>query len=205
MNPVNTAHWSALHSSGSANPEALRSRHTQNGDSVTLQGLEFDQLYTEHSQAIFYLALRMLGSPAAAEDATHDVFLKAYRKITINHCINTKNSWKSRHIVHAGFPETYESMPDKLPRSEHPSQRPDNALQQKELGERIQRTLDLLSEEYRLLLLLIADEKLSYEEIAELTQQSTDSVRGKLYRARKAFSCQFKKIEKLQRTDLGSA
>ena len=221
MNPANTAHWSALHSSGLANPKDPSSRHTQNGDSITLQRLEFDQLYTEHSQAIFYLALRMLGSSAAAEDATHDVFLKAYRKmdqfrgaakprtwlyrITINHCINTKNSWKSRHIVHAGFPETYESMPDKLPRSEYPSQRPDNALQHKELGERIQRTLDLLSEEYRLLLLLIADEKLSYEEIAELTQQSTDSVRGKLYRARKAFSSQFEKIEKLQRTDLGSA
>ena len=40
----------------------------------------FAGLYDEHSRAIFYLALRYLGDPQKAEDATHDVFLKAFRK-----------------------------------------------------------------------------------------------------------------------------
>ena len=31
-------------------------------------------LYDEHSRAIYYLALRFLGDPQKAEDATHDVF-----------------------------------------------------------------------------------------------------------------------------------
>jgi hypothetical protein len=63
---------------------------------------ELDAIYQENSRPIYYLALRMLGDPTQAEDATHDVFLKAYRKlgefkgqssirtwlyrITINHC-----------------------------------------------------------------------------------------------------------------------
>jgi RNA polymerase sigma-70 factor, ECF subfamily len=64
-------------------------------------------------------------------------------------------------------------------------------LEVKELGHRIQKTLDALPEEYRLLLLLIADEELSYDEIASLTGQSADAVRGKLYRARKAFGQHF--------------
>src|SRR5512138_1459966 len=67
---------------------------------------EFGQLYTEHSRAIYYLALRLLGDPDKAEDATHDVFLKAFRKldsfrgeaswrtwlyrIAINHCHNLR-------------------------------------------------------------------------------------------------------------------
>jgi RNA polymerase sigma-70 factor (ECF subfamily) len=67
------------------------------------------------------------------------------------------------------------------------------ALQTKELGQRIQTTLEGLPEEYRLLLLLVADEKLSYDEIASLTGQSADAVRGKLHRARKAFAQNFKK------------
>ena len=65
---------------------------------------EFAAVYDEHSRAVYYLALRMLSNPTQAEDATHDVFLKAYRKlgefkgqssirtwlyrITINHCQN---------------------------------------------------------------------------------------------------------------------
>jgi DNA-directed RNA polymerase specialized sigma24 family protein len=50
-----------------------------------------------------------------------------------------------------------------------------------------------LSDEYRLLLLLVADEELSYEEIAALVGQSSDAVRGKLHRARKAFAARFEK------------
>ena len=47
--------------------------------------------------------------------------------------------------------------------------------------------------EYRLLLLLVADEQLSYEQVAALTDQTTDAVRGKLHRARKAFAILFQK------------
>jgi RNA polymerase sigma-70 factor, ECF subfamily len=41
--------------------------------------------------------------------------------------------------------------------------------------------------------LLIADEELSYEQIGALTEQSSDAVRGKLHRARKAFAALFEK------------
>jgi len=68
---------------------------------------------------------------------------------------------------------------------------PLRALETKELGQRIQKALDGLSAEYRLLLLLVADEQLSYEEVGTLTEQSPDAVRGKLHRARKAFAVLF--------------
>src|SRR5438309_8792308 len=76
---------------------------------------EFADLYVEHSRAIFYLALRLLSDPQKAEDATHDVFLKAFRKmdqfrgesswrtwlyrIAINHCHNLRQTWHERHIL----------------------------------------------------------------------------------------------------------
>jgi DNA-directed RNA polymerase specialized sigma24 family protein len=43
------------------------------------------------------------------------------------------------------------------------------------------------------LLLLVADEELSYDEIAALTDQTADAVRGKLHRARKAFTTMFQR------------
>lgn len=82
---------------------------------ATASSAEFAALYDEHSRAVYYLALRYLGDPQRAEDATHDVFLKAYRKlsefrghsafrtwlyrITINHCHNLQRSWNARHLV----------------------------------------------------------------------------------------------------------
>jgi RNA polymerase sigma-70 factor (ECF subfamily) len=158
---------------------------------------EFAAIYEEHSRPIFYLALRLLGDTAQAEDATHDVFLKAYRKledfkgrstlrtwlyrITLNHCSNLLQSWQHRHIQ----PATDDALWD---RAAGPAESPLRVLEVKELGQRIQKTLDALPEEQRRLLLLAADEKLSYEEIASLTGQTEDAVRGKLHRARKAFS-----------------
>lgn len=68
---------------------------------------------------------------------------------------------------------------------------PLRVLETKELGQRIQNTLDSLSDEYRLLLLLVADEELSYDEIATLLDQTADAVRGKLHRARKTFAARF--------------
>jgi RNA polymerase sigma-70 factor (ECF subfamily) len=166
-------------------------------------GLEpsgFADLYHEHSRAVYYLALRYLGDPQRAEDATHDVFLKVYRKldefrgeaafrtwlyrITINHCHNIQQSWHHRHIITTDD----ESVLDAAPAV---GESPLRILEIKELGERIQKTMDGLAPEYRLLLLLAADEEMSYEEIAGLTGQTADAVRGKLHRARKAFAARF--------------
>jgi RNA polymerase sigma-70 factor (ECF subfamily) len=161
---------------------------------------EFDAIYTEHSRAIYYLTLRFLGDPQKAEDATHDVFLKAYRKmdqfrgdsswrtwlyrIAINHCRNLQQAWYDRHM----FSNADEAVFDHAPaRGDSPLR----VLETKELGQRIQQALDKLPAEYRLLLLLVADEQMSYEQVGALTGQSADAVRGKLHRARKAFGVLF--------------
>jgi len=163
---------------------------------------EFGELYSEHSRAIYYLALRFLGDPDKAEDATHDVFLKAFRKmdqfrgdssfrtwlyrITINHCRNLQQAWHDRHIISNADDAVWETA---TARTDSPLR----VLETKELGLRIQKALDELPTEYRLLLLLVADEQMSYDQIATLTEQTPDAVRGKLHRARKAFTAHFQK------------
>jgi len=167
---------------------------------LVLEPAEFAELYQTHSRAVYYLALRYLGDPQKAEDVTHDVFLKVYRKfsefrgdsswrtwlyrITINHCHNVRQSWHSRNLVTNADEAVWDNAVAQ-------SDSPFRALETKELGQRIQTALDGLAEEYRLLLLLVADEELSYAEVAVLTEQSADAVRGKLHRARKAFAVLF--------------
>ena len=161
---------------------------------------DFAGIYAAHSQSIHYLALRLTGDPIQAQDITHDVFLKAFRnfdgfrgrsalrtwlyRITVNHCSHIRQSWAARKIQTAEDDAIFDRVDVQAPNPLH-------VLETKELGERIQRTLDSLPEEYSLLLLLVADQELSYEQIAEVTGQSPDAVRGKLHRARKAFSRAF--------------
>jgi len=163
---------------------------------------EFSAVYATHSQPIYYLALRLLGDPAQAQDAVHDVFLKAFRnfagfrgdseirtwlyRITLNHCSNLRQSWSARNIHTAPDDSLFDQLGGDSPN-------PLRVLETKELGERIQRALDAIPPEYRLLLLLVADQELSYEQVGELTRQTADAVRGKLHRARKAFSVAFAK------------
>jgi len=163
---------------------------------------EFAKFFEEHSRQIFYLCLRMLGDQTKAEDATHDVFLKAWRKldsfrgeaswrtwiyrIAINHCRNLQQAWAERNIHTATDDSVFQKV-------ESTGSSPLRVLEMKELGERIDRALGKLTPEYRVLLLLVSDGELSYEHIGELTEQTSDAVRGKLHRARKAFAVEFQK------------
>jgi RNA polymerase sigma-70 factor (ECF subfamily) len=160
-------------------------------------------LYEKYSKFIYYLCLRMLSDPTRAEDATHDVFLKVFRKIgefrresdiktwlyriAINHCQNLAQTWHQRNVFSNADDTLWETTAAHIGN-------PLQVLETKELGQRIQKTLNKLPEEYRLLLLLVADENLSYDEISALTGQTVDSVRGKLHRARKAFAIVFQKF-----------
>lgn len=162
----------------------------------------FSAIYQAHSAAVYYLALRLTGQAAVAEDVTHDVFLKAFRardsfrgdasirtwlyQITLNHCRNLRSAWYQRTMVN-NADELIDAGPTP------PSDGPIRVLETKELGERIRATLDQLPPDQRIVLLLAADEQLSYDEIAVLTEQSPDAVRGKLHRARKAFAQRFAK------------
>src|SRR3954453_8858117 len=40
----------------------------------------FSRIYDEHARSVYGAALRILGSPAQAQDVTQDVFLKLWRK-----------------------------------------------------------------------------------------------------------------------------
>jgi len=179
---------------------------TQNATSncVEPEGGTWSDLYEQHARHVYYLALRTVGDPSLAEDITHDVFLKVFRnldrfrgesslrtwlyRVTINHCRNVQSAWHQRNVIGTDSVEVLDGPATN-------AETPLRVLEIKELGQRIQKTLDALPAEYSLVLLLVADEQLSYQEVALLTDQTADAVRGKLYRARKAFIAEFQKTE----------
>jgi len=169
-----------------------------------LRGGTWLELYEQHSRYVYYLALRTVRDPILAEDITHDVFLKVFRnlqgfrgqaslrtwlyRVTINRCRTVQSTWHQRNVIST-------DRTDVLDGPSTNTEDPLRVLEIKELGQRIQTALDALSSEYCLLLLLVADAQLSYQEVATLTEQSAEAVRGKLYRARRAFLEEFRKTE----------
>src|SRR3954468_2135979 len=127
------------------------------GEAASWESPEYAALYEQHSRQIYYLALRMLSNPTQAEDATHDIFVRAFRnmrqfrgesaprtwlyRIAINHCRNVLQSWHHRTMVTNVDDVVWEHSPGD-------TDDPLRALETSELGERIQKALDRLPEEY---------------------------------------------------------
>src|SRR5262249_16569675 len=117
---------------------------------------DWKAIYEAHGRHIYYLALRMLGDPAQAEDATHDVFLKAFRgldnfrsdanprtwlyRITVNHCQNLRQTWHNRNVT--AYAD--DTVLDRATQQDSPLR----VLEIKELGHRIHKTLAALPDEY---------------------------------------------------------
>jgi RNA polymerase sigma-70 factor (ECF subfamily) len=152
----------------------------------------FARLVEAYQTPVFNLAYRMLGDPAAAEDAAQETFLRAYTRLQTYDPARKFSSWilsiASHYCIdrirrrHGGTLsmedlDAWRWLPD-----EHP--RPEQQTLSHEVKGVMREMLEQLPPDYRLVLILRYWEDLSYEEIAEVTQTTTSAVKSRLHRAR---------------------
>ncbi|MBX3470077.1 MAG: sigma-70 family RNA polymerase sigma factor [Planctomycetes bacterium] len=158
------------------------------------EGASHFALYSKYSGKVYGFARRFLGDEQHAEDVTQEVFLRVFRKlaafrgdarfstwlfrITVNSCKN-----KRRSLDRLGRFDSGRFLQDRREEEEAPEE----VLTDRALGVHIDQALAALGEEQRAVLLLKARGELSYREIGDMFGQSESQVRGRLYRARKAF------------------
>ncbi|MGE0713071.1 MAG: RNA polymerase sigma factor [Planctomycetota bacterium] len=154
----------------------------------------YQRLYERYSGKVYGFARRFLRDDQHAEDVAQEVFLRVFRKlatfrgdarfstwlfrVTLNSC---KNKRRSLDRDTRFDPERFREE------RRGGDQGPDMALESRWLGGKIDAALERLTEAQRTLILLKAVDELSYKEIGDLLGESENQVRGKLYRARKAF------------------
>ncbi|MCK8514883.1 sigma-70 family RNA polymerase sigma factor [Methylonatrum kenyense] len=150
--------------------------------------IDIDQLYRDHFSYIVNVCRRYVGEDA--EDVAQDTFVKAWRfkdgfrgdaaprtwlhKIAVTTCLNHIKT-KSRRLPLADR--------DDEPETPH-LDTPDGIIEQEQTLSRISDTVDGMSVELGLTLLLNALDGLKYEEIAEQTNVPLGTVRSRLHRAR---------------------
>jgi RNA polymerase sigma-70 factor (ECF subfamily) len=151
----------------------------------------FEELVRTQQHRVYGLALRMLGSPAEAQDIAQEAFLRAHRglaefrgdarlstwlyAIVSRLCLNRLAGTERRLARHGE--EALSRLVDARPG-------PDQALERGELEEALHRAIGELPEERRIVVVLRDVEGRAYEEIAEILDLPVGTVRSRLHRAR---------------------
>jgi RNA polymerase sigma-70 factor (ECF subfamily) len=150
----------------------------------------FSQLMHRYAGAVYGLAYRMLGNAHDAEDASQEIFLRAYAhlarfdrsrrfstwllSIGSNYCVDRlrrqRYSWLTLDDVAYTLPSTQRG--------------PESRAILQEQREVVQRALEQLPENYRLVTVLRYWQDLSYQEIAEITGLTESTIKTRLHRAR---------------------
>jgi RNA polymerase sigma-70 factor, ECF subfamily len=146
---------------------------------------DFVVLVERYQRVIYNLALRMLGDPEDAQDATQTAFLRVWEslerfdprhrffswvyRITTNECLNKLH--RRRRL---------EPLPPGLPSGDDPTA----GVRRRETSARVQEALLGLSPEHREVVILRHFMELSYGEIAETLALPQKTVKSRLYEAR---------------------
>ncbi len=156
----------------------------------------FELLIERHQTLVLGTVGRMLGNIGDAEDIAQQVFIRVWKsakrytpkakfttwllKITRNLVFNEMRRRK-RHAL-LPFPVNAEGEDRPLP--DERAITPDASLLEQELNAAIQTAIGELPESQRMAVILRRYEELSYEEIAEVLDQSVSAVKSLLFRAR---------------------
>jgi len=159
----------------------------------------FNRLVLAYQDLIFGHAYRMLGDVAAAEDATQDTFIAAFRnirqfrggsfrgwlfRIITNACYDELRRKKRYSTTPLEPPALEEENSDDMPWMEDPGERPEEALQRKELSRAIQHCLENLPPEFRTVVILVDIQGLDYQEASYSIDKPIGTVKSRLARAR---------------------
>ena len=160
----------------------------------------FNRLVLAYQDMVYNQAYRVIGEPDAAEDATQEAFISAYRKIHTYRGGSSK-AWLLRIVTNACYdelrrrkrrPTTPLEPADEFDEEiESPrwladmGEAPEETALRAELSEAIQSCLNNLSHDFRTVVILVDIQGMDYSEAADIMGTPLGTIKSRLARARR--------------------
>ncbi|MGV3615855.1 MAG: RNA polymerase sigma factor [Fimbriimonas sp.] len=174
----------------------------------------FNELMEATYKKVYNMAYRLTGSRADAEDLTQEAFYRAYRSFSDYEGDRPFENWIFRIVTRlyldllrnrrrriravsydtplnqgSGDENLYFEMPDSGPN-------PEETMLQHTFSEDLQKALNSLSPEQRLLITLADVEGVPYQEIADMMDKPVGTIRSRLHRTHKLIRSRLEQIRK---------
>lgn len=169
-------------------------------DSPTDAPLTVEDVFRDYAPRIYFLARRLLGNDADAEDITQEVLMQVLRKLDTFRGESTFPTWLHRITVNAALSHRRKRKvrDDRAVTQEvdtidngqlsGPVRRwgvsPEQAILDQETNEVLERAIASLPETYRDVYVLADVEGLPNQDVAEMLELSLPAVKSRLHRAR---------------------
>jgi RNA polymerase sigma-70 factor (ECF subfamily) len=159
----------------------------------------FNRLVLAYQDMLFNQAYRMMGEPQAAEDATQDAFITAFRKlhtyrggsfrawllrIVTNLCYDELRRRKRRPTSALEPVDQYDEEIESPHWLTDPGENPEESAERAELAEALQYCLDDLPPEFRSVVILVDIQGMDYAEASQAVGRPLGTVKSRLARAR---------------------
>jgi len=160
----------------------------------------FNRLVLAYQDMVYNQAYRVIGETDAAEDATQEAFISAYRKlhtyrggsfrgwllrIVTNACYDEMRRRKRRPVTPLE-PQNKEGEEIESPRwMVDPGESPEESAQRAELAQAIQSCLNNLPPDFRTVAVLVDIQGMDYAQVAEIIKKPLGTVKSRLARARR--------------------
>ena len=160
-----------------------------------------NDLVMTYQQPVFSMCYRMLGERQEAEDATQETLIKAVTKLHTYDSARPFKPW----ILRTASNECIDRLRRRKPEvsldgiggdgawewQAGNSPNPEAVLLANERETRIRTLLETLSPLDRAMVVMFYWEGLSYQEIAEATEQTVSAIKSRLFRARRSMAVEF--------------
>jgi RNA polymerase sigma-70 factor (ECF subfamily) len=159
----------------------------------------FNRLVLAYQETVFNVAYRILADPSAAEDATQNAFISAYRSLS-GYRGGSFRGWLLRIVTNSCYDElrrqkrqptvSLEPVDDADEEVESPSwiadsaPSPENTFEQREIENAIMRCLKDLPDDFRSVVVLVDLQGLDYQEVAQAIGKPLGTIKSRVARAR---------------------
>jgi RNA polymerase sigma-70 factor (ECF subfamily) len=156
-------------------------RAAQTGDLAA-----FEELVRRHELRVYRVALRLLGDPTEAEDATQDALVQAWQALPAFRGESSAATWLYRVVTNRclNLVQRRRSTEPLSEAHEAPGSEPGQIFETIDAFESLKTSIMQLTPEQRASLVLREFEGLTYDEIAAVLDVSLPAVKSRIRRAR---------------------